>query len=139
MQRRLWPELVAFLRREFLHHVVERLSACIAIDFRDEVRSAARNLIDDVNAISKAGEILCPSGTAVRSRNEAGAGLITTVDKNNRKWVLQLCRNEVLDVHLSDMVMGGMCLVIGAAHVEVSKGRERQWRFVPNLSGGGWP
>src|SRR5215467_11324592 len=100
MQRRLRPQLVVFLRREFLHDVVARLSACLAIDLRDEVRSPARNLIDDVNSVSQAREILRPSRTAVRSGDEAGAGLIAAMDENNRKWVLQLRRNEVLDVHL---------------------------------------
>src|SRR5438067_545446 len=139
MQRRLRPELVAFLRSEFLHDVVEGLPACSAIDLRDEGRSPARNLIYDVNAISQAHEVLRPSWTTVGSREEAGAGLITAVDKNNGKWVLALCRNEVLDVHLSNMVVGGVCFVIGAAHVEISERRERQCRFVPNLSGGGLP
>jgi hypothetical protein len=61
------------------------------------------------------------------------------VDKNNGKWVFQLCGNEVLDVHLPNMVLGGVCFVIGAAHEEISERRERQCRFVPTLGGGGLP
>src|SRR3954453_3764550 len=139
MQRSLRPELVAFLRSEFLHDVIEGLPACSAIDIRDEGRSPARNLIDDVNLIAQAREVLRPSWTTVGYREEAGAGLITTVDKNNGKWVLALCRNEVLDVHMSNTVAGGVCLVIGAAHVKISNRRERQRRYVRSLSGGSFP
>ena len=89
-------------------------------------RAAARHLVDDVDRVAAAHEILRPAFSAVRRAGEIGAGLVAAVHHHDRIRRAHLLRDHVFDVHVADDRAALRLGVDVAADIEIARALEHQ-------------
>ena len=102
VQMRLRPEIVALRRRKTLQRAIEVRCGDGAVALRPIAGAAARDLIDDIDRIAAAQEILCPAFAAVRRAGEIGSGLAAAMDHDDRVGMREFLRDLEFGVELPD-------------------------------------
>src|SRR5580704_15734242 len=99
---RLRPEIVALRRRKTLQRAIEVWCGDGAVALRPIAGAAARDLVDDIDRIAAAQEILCPPFATVRCAGEIGSGLAAAMDHDDRVEVCEFLRDLEFGVELPD-------------------------------------
>ena len=125
---RLRPLIVALGRDEALQRALE-----IRLRHRPHARrpvagAAARDLIDYVDGIAAAHEILRPAFAAVRRAGEIGAGLAAAVDHDDGVGVKLLLRDHEFGVEVPDHRRALDRRIDLAAGEQIAGLRQRHWR-----------
>jgi hypothetical protein len=102
VQMRLGPEIVAFRRHEALLQPQQIGIRDRPVRLRPLRCPATRHLIDHIDGVAAAQEILRPALATVRCAGEIGAGLAAAVNHHHRIGVAQLLRHLEFHIHVAD-------------------------------------
>ena len=126
VEMRLRPLLVALGRDEALLDEIDARGLHRPVDLRPVRGASARHLVDHIDGIAPAHEILRPALAAVGRAGEVGAGLAAAVHHHDRIGMAATRRDHVLDVHMPDRGAAFGRAVDLAADEEVARARERE-------------
>jgi hypothetical protein len=126
VQMRLRPPLETLGRDEALLGEIEPRRLHRSVQLRPVRGASARHLVDHVDRVAAADEILRPALAAVGRAGEVGAGLAAAVHHHDRIGMPQPPRDHVLDVHVADHRAAFDRAVDLAADEEIARLRQRQ-------------
>jgi hypothetical protein len=116
----LRPLIEALRRDEALLQAVQIGGGNRAVRLRPLCRAAARHLVDHVDRIAPAQEILRPALAPIRGAGEIGAGLAAAMDHHHGIGVREPLRHLVFHIHVADGRRPLTVAVDGAADKEIA-------------------
>jgi hypothetical protein len=127
VEMRLRPLLVALGRDEALLDEIDARGLHRPVDLRPVRGASARHLVDHIDGIAPAHEILRPALAAVGRAGEVGAGLAAAMHHHDRIGMAATRRDHVLDVDMPDRGAAFGRAVDLAADEEIARARKREW------------